>query len=218
MNKPFPILAVETTAELCSVAVAIDEVNFIELNHLQKHIHSEKLMEMIDVVIKQSSIPLKEYFCIAISIGPGSFTGLRIGMSAVKGLAFGANLPIVSVPTFAAMSLQVSEYMKEGQKFNLLVNASIDDYYFAKYIVGKNKLDIVSALTLEGKNKLDQNINLEEINFGNLASEKYLIRDIKLTAKSVARWAYLFGMDLLTFDYDNLEPNYLKQFVGKVKK
>ena len=217
MNKSFPILAIETTGELCSVALLLDEKNFIELNHLQKHIHSEKLIEMIDIVMRQAAISLKDCSCIAISMGPGSFTGLRIGMSAVKGLAFGSNLGIVPVPTFSALALQISQFIQSGQKFNLVTNASIDDCYFAKYSVVDGKLENNFQLTLLEKDNLDKNIFAEEINFGNIISEKYFIRDVKLSAISIARWVYLFGKDLLTFEYDNLEPNYLKQFVGKVK-
>jgi tRNA threonylcarbamoyladenosine biosynthesis protein TsaB len=218
MNKSFPILAVETTGELCSVAALLDEKNFVEMNYLQKHIHSQKLMDMIDIVIKQTGILLPEYSGIAISTGPGSFTGLRIGMSAIKGLAFGANLGIIPVPTFGAFALQISESLSKGQQFNLIINASIDDCYFAKYLVQNRELKNISELALLKKDDLGKNISSEEINYGNVSLEKYDIRDIKLTAISVARWAYLFGKDLLTFDYDNLEPYYLKQFVGKVKK
>jgi len=217
MNKSFPILAIETSGELCSVAVLLDEKNYIELNNMQKHIHSEKLLEMIDIVIKQSGTPFKDFSSIAISSGPGSFTGLRIGMSAVKGLAFGANIGIISVPTFDAWAFQVSSSIVPDQRFNLLINASVEDCYFAKYHIQNSKLDNLSPLVLLEKDQLEKNIFKDDQNFGNVLLENYVINDIKLTARSVAVWAYLFGKDLLTFDYDNLEPYYLKQFVGKVK-
>ena len=98
MNELFPILAVETSGELCSVALLLDEKNFIELNYLQKQIHSQKLIGMIDTVLETAATELRGVKSIAVSMGPGSFTGLRIGLSAVKGIAFGANLPIIPIP------------------------------------------------------------------------------------------------------------------------
>ena len=217
MDNPFPILAIETSGDLCSAAVLLDANNFVEINHLQKNIHSEKLMEMVDIVINQGKISLNHLAGIAISIGPGSFTGLRIGMSAVKGLAFAANLPLIPVPTFDAFALQLSNGLAYNQKFNIIINASIDDCYFAKYINENVNVKALNKLKLVDKNDLEKSICEEEINFGNVLMKSASINSAKLTASSIARWAYLFGKDLLTFDYDNLEPFYLKEFVGKVK-
>ncbi|MFA7422004.1 MAG: tRNA (adenosine(37)-N6)-threonylcarbamoyltransferase complex dimerization subunit type 1 TsaB, partial [Melioribacteraceae bacterium] len=109
MNNLFPILAVETTGEMCSVAIHLDQKNFIELNYLEKHIHSQKLINMVDSVLSQADVKLENIKAIAVSMGPGSFTGLRIGLAAVKGLAFGSSLGIIPVPTFDAYALQISE-------------------------------------------------------------------------------------------------------------
>ena len=218
MDKQFPILAIETTGDLCSVAVLLDSKNYIELNYLQKHIHSEKLMEMIDIVIRQSNVLLKDFSAIAISMGPGSFTGLRVGMSAAKGLAFGSGLGLIPVPTFDALALQLKDHLANGQIFNLIENASVDDCYFSKYYYNQDKLTVMNDLVLLDKVEIEKNCSPGEINFGNVNYENLTIKDVKTSALSICRWAYLFGKDLLTFDYDNLEPNYLKQFVGKVKK
>ncbi|MDP3582331.1 MAG: tRNA (adenosine(37)-N6)-threonylcarbamoyltransferase complex dimerization subunit type 1 TsaB [Ignavibacteria bacterium] len=218
MNKLFPILSIETTGEMCSVAVWLDEKIFIELNHLQKHIHSQKLIDMVDAVLSQSGIKIAEVKAIALSMGPGSFTGLRIGVAAAKGLAFGSSLPIVPVPTFDAFALQVSENIPSGKVFNLITSASIDDVYFAKYLFNGDKLETVNQLELIERDKLSNYLAADEMNFGNTFADGTEIRNVQIRASYVGRWAYLFGSDLLTFDYDNLEPNYIKQFVGKVKK
>src|SRR4030042_6611650 len=105
MKVQLPILAIETSGELCSTAVMLSEQSFVEMNILKKHVHSQKLFDMIDLVLKNANVELKDIACIAVSIGPGSFTGLRIGLSAAKGMAVGANLPIVPVPSFQALSL-----------------------------------------------------------------------------------------------------------------
>ena len=218
MNKFFPILSIETTGEMCSAAVLLDEKIFVELNHLQKHIHSQKLIDMVDAVLSQAGIKIAEVKSIAVSMGPGSFTGLRIGVAAAKGLAFGSSLPIIPVPTFDAFALQVSEGIPYGKVFNLITSASIDDVYFAKYLLSEDKIETVNQLELIERGKLNKYIGAGEMNFGNTFADGTEIRNVQNRASYVGRWAYLFGSDLLTFDYDNLEPNYIKQFVGKVKK
>lgn len=218
MNKLFPILSIETTGEMCSAAVLLDEKIFVELNHLQKHIHSQKLIDMVDAVLVQSGTKIAEVKAIALSMGPGSFTGLRIGVAAAKGFAFGSSLPIVPVPTFDAFALQVSESIPSGKVFNLITSASIDDVYFAKYLWSEDKLVTVNQLELIERDKLSNYLAADEMNFGNTLADGTEIRNVQIRASYVGRWAYLFGSDLLTFDYDNLEPNYIKQFVGKVKK
>jgi len=215
MNKRFPILAVETTGEMCSTAVLLDERNFVELNHLQKHIHSQKLIEMIDIVLSQSNLKLNDVNTIAVSMGPGSFTGLRIGVAAAKGLAFGSSLPIIPVKTFDALALQLAEIITSDVNFNIINRASIDDVYFSKYVVTSNTVCCLHKTQLVDLNEVDKMIAANELNFGNVVLKNREIRDKNIKASYIGKWAYLFGSDLLTFDYDNLEPNYIKQFVGK---
>lgn len=218
MNKDFPILAIETTSDLCSVAIQFDEKNFVELNYLQKHIHSEKLMNMISYLCSEAKIDAKDFSSVAVSIGPGSFTGLRIGLSAAKGIAFGAGLPLIPVPTFKAHALQIADNLKDGEMFTLLSSASVEDFYFSKYQVHENSFKEIYSLQLIEKSSLEKELADNELIYGNAKITNKKIITSFPTAKSIANWAYLFGKDLLTFDYDILEPNYIKQFVGKVKK
>lgn len=73
-----------------------------------KSTHSERLMPEIDHIMKQSGIELSDIDVFAISIGPGSFTGLRIGLSTVKGFSFATGKPIVAVPTLEALAWNFS--------------------------------------------------------------------------------------------------------------
>ncbi|MEW6701378.1 MAG: tRNA (adenosine(37)-N6)-threonylcarbamoyltransferase complex dimerization subunit type 1 TsaB, partial [Bacteroidota bacterium] len=134
MNETLPILAIETSGDLCSAAVLLGEKNFVELNYLQKHIHSQKLIDIIDAVLKNANVELKQIKSIAVSMGPGSFTGLRIGLSAVKGIAFGAGLPIIPVPTFDAYAFNIARVLPDGSKFIIAINANIDELYFEKFV------------------------------------------------------------------------------------
>ncbi|MCK5458218.1 MAG: tRNA (adenosine(37)-N6)-threonylcarbamoyltransferase complex dimerization subunit type 1 TsaB, partial [Melioribacteraceae bacterium] len=111
MSEEKKILSIETSGELCSVALYFSEQKYDERNILMKHIHSEKLVPMIEELLNSNSVKTNELDWIAVSNGPGSFTGLRIGMTTAKGLAFASNLPILPVPTFDALSLQISIYV-----------------------------------------------------------------------------------------------------------
>ncbi|MCX7875510.1 MAG: tRNA (adenosine(37)-N6)-threonylcarbamoyltransferase complex dimerization subunit type 1 TsaB [Melioribacteraceae bacterium] len=218
MNKNFPILAIETTSDLCSVAVLFNDNNYIEINYLAKHIHSEKLMNMVSQVVEESKIDIKDFSSIAVSIGPGSFTGLRIGLSAAKGIAFGANLPICPVPTFNALAFQISNYVKHEQEFSILFQASIDDFYYGKYKLNQSEILEIINCNLVDKSTIFNFIINGDLVFGNGKLPELTIRKIFPSALSIAKWSNIFGKDLLTFNYENLEPEYVKQFVGRIKK
>lgn len=98
------ILAIETTAIEGSIAL-MDESHLIAEYRLNVPTrHAERIMVSIDHLLKQSLTKLSDLDAIAVSVGPGSFTGLRVGLATAKGLAVGANLPLVLVPTLETMA------------------------------------------------------------------------------------------------------------------
>ena len=103
MNDLIPILAIETSDNICGVCVYFDEAKYFTSKILLKHSHSEKLFEVISSVVQQAEIEFDEIKSLAVSSGPGSFTGLRIGMAAAKGIAQVLSIPIIPVPTFETM-------------------------------------------------------------------------------------------------------------------
>jgi tRNA threonylcarbamoyladenosine biosynthesis protein TsaB len=218
MKNIFPILGIETSGELCSVALMLNESKFYEFNILEKHIHSKKLIEMIDTLLKSAEIELNSIAQIAVSMGPGSFTGLRIGLTAAKGLGLGANIPLTPVHTFDAMAFQISEYLPKESKFVILRSASIDDFYFAEYFYDGNICASQSDISLLNKDELNQKLIGSNLIFSDLESNYAFKKIINPGAIQICKYAYLFGQDLLTFDYDYLEPFYLKQFIARVKK
>ncbi len=218
MKTEKKILAIETSGELCSVALLFTPNKYDERNILMKHIHSEKLIPMIDEILNSNSVKANTLEVVAVSNGPGSFTGLRIGMTAAKGIAFAAELPIVPVPTFDALALQIAEYLNEGSVFNIANNANIEEAYFAKYKVENNSFITIKDSELINKKEIDNYINENDYTFGNLKFVKNIKNISSPLSASIAKWAYFYGEDLLTFDYDYLEPNYLKQFKVKQKK
>jgi tRNA threonylcarbamoyladenosine biosynthesis protein TsaB len=101
------ILAIETSTMMGGVAI-MDQTGLIAEYCLNiKATHSERLMRTIDQVLKDSGLELKDLDGYAVSIGPGSFTGLRIGVSTVKGLALTTKKPIAAIPTLDALAFNI---------------------------------------------------------------------------------------------------------------
>jgi len=217
MEEFKPILAIETTDELCSVALLLSEVSCAEINFRKKFIHSEKLMIMVSDLLKQAELNLSNLFAIAVSMGPGSFTGLRIGLTVAKGLAVGSNLPIIPVPTFDALAMQISSYLPDGSSFVISNNANINEVYFSKYSVENKLAKNHTPATLLEKSEIDSHIDSNDMLFGNFPLGNSRFPKSSPNASSVAKWSYIFGKDLVTFNYDFLEPDYLKNFIVKVK-
>jgi tRNA threonylcarbamoyladenosine biosynthesis protein TsaB len=212
------ILAIETSGELCSVSLSFEYDKYDERNILMKHIHSEKLIPMIDEVLSSNKTSTKELDCVAVSVGPGSFTGLRIGMTAAKGIAFASNLPIIPVPSLDALSLEICEFAPPDITFCIVNKANIEECYFAKYKNDANELVVLDVAKLINKSEIDTIIQNSDLVFGNFTAVNGIKNISSPRATSIAKWTYLYGEDLLTFDYDYLEPNYLKNFKVKQKK
>ncbi len=218
MDDLFPILAVETSDLLCGVALILNEKDSLEMNFTQKHVHSQKLIQIIEQILKSADKEVNDLNSIAVSMGPGSFTGLRIGLAVAKGIAFGINRPIIPVPTFNAFAHQISKYLPDSAKFSIAVSASTDEYYHERFVKKNMKAVSINDLGLISKSEAAKTIPEGEMVFGNFIgnSEKFNIKGP--AAVSVGEWAYLYGKDLLTFEYDYLEPNYFKKFIVKGKR
>jgi tRNA threonylcarbamoyladenosine biosynthesis protein TsaB len=221
MAENKPILAIETSESLCSTAVYFTDERYFQSTIKDRHSHAEKLMDSVEYSLKISGIEMGELGTIAVSAGPGSFTGLRIGMSAAKGLALGAGLPIIAVPTFEAMALQISESVQEGSEFIIANKVNSEEIYYACFKVIANKAIFVEELKVIKKS--DFQTNTGTLVFGNVFWENNVGKKLKWNVTApyavyVARWAKIFGQKLATRDFDYLEPEYLKNFVIKVKK
>jgi tRNA threonylcarbamoyladenosine biosynthesis protein TsaB len=98
------ILAADTATAINTVAVCEDGRTLAETVVKCGRTHAERLLDTVTWVLGEAGLHLHDIDALAISVGPGSFTGLRVGLATWKGLAFGQGLPLVGVPTLAAMS------------------------------------------------------------------------------------------------------------------
>lgn len=98
------ILGIDTSTSVATVALMDDSKLICELSLNDKKTHSQKLMVLIDMMLKQTDTDLTDIDGIAVGVGPGSFTGLRIGVTTAKGLAHGSGLPVLEVSSLKALA------------------------------------------------------------------------------------------------------------------
>lgn len=123
------VLAIDTATEMCSVALSIDGV-CLEREVLTQRSHAELVLPMVEELLRESSITLRDLDCIAYGRGPGAFTGVRVAVGVVQGLAFGANRPTVGVSNLAAVAYQVAQ---PGARVLVCMDARMSEVYTATY-------------------------------------------------------------------------------------
>jgi len=136
------LLAIDTSGEACSVALALDG-EVIQRHSTAPLCHAELLLPSVHELLDEAGIQLSRLDAIAFGQGPGSFTSLRIGIGAVQGLAWGADLPVVPVSSLAAVAQQVigSELLNRPEmapEFILVaVDARMSEVFHRTYAIGE---------------------------------------------------------------------------------
>lgn len=126
------ILCIETSAALCSVAVVKgEELYYLESSRTMAH--SEILMELVLECIQKAKCEMKQLHAIALSGGPGSYTGLRIGCSSAKGLCYGLNIPFIVIDTLQIIANAAREKYPEYKQYWAMVDARRMEVYHALY-------------------------------------------------------------------------------------
>ena len=221
------ILAIETSTKNCSVAL-FKESNLIahKESDKQEFVHSEQLTIYIQDVIALAKIHLNDIDAIALSKGPGSYTGLRIGTSTAKGLCFALDIPLISISTLQGMAFA----MKQNSFADLycpMIDARRDEVFCALFDNSNNEIrrvqsDIVDATTYIPF--LDKKI----LFFGNgalkckeIISHKnaiFIDHDIYPSAKNIGVLSYKKYYKKEFEDTAYFEPYYLKDFIIGKKK
>jgi tRNA threonylcarbamoyladenosine biosynthesis protein TsaB len=139
------ILALDASTDACSVALHIDgeESHIFELAAKS---HTQRLLPMVDDILSAANCRLQNIDAIAFGRGPGSFTGLRICMGIVQGLAFGANLPVIPISTLQAMAKGfITDNPQTSLPIMVALDARMDEIYWGLFSAKK----IPQALTDE---------------------------------------------------------------------
>ena len=186
-------IAIETSTNICSVALFREKkiINIKEMNKPRSH--SIELGLMINNLLEQSKVEIEILDFIALSSGPGSFTGLRIGSSLAKGIAYSLEIPIVMVPTLNSLENEIHSL----EKHSIGLYSHKDQIYLQDFSYKKpcSSIKLISANEIINKNLYGFDLNLADdtLNFikvkpsakliGKLAYEKYnewLVEDLSL--------------------------------------
>lgn len=125
------ILAIDTSTENCSVALMFDN-QCITRSEVAPRDHTKKILPMVDEVLREAGLKLTDLDALAYGQGPGSFTGVRIGIGIAQGLAFGAELPMIGISTLKAMA-QGSYRIAKVQNVAVAIDARMSEVYWAQY-------------------------------------------------------------------------------------
>jgi tRNA threonylcarbamoyladenosine biosynthesis protein TsaB len=103
------ILCIETATEVCSVAISDSGKCIAEKTLVEQKAHGTQLTVMINAILAENHFTIKDLSAVAYSSGPGSYTGLRIGLSVTKGICYGAEIPLIEVSTLLSIASDVNE-------------------------------------------------------------------------------------------------------------
>ena len=133
------ILAIETSSAWCSVALSIDDAAPDVRHQLVSAGASQLILPWIHDLLSDARLHLNDLDAIAVDIGPGAFTGVRLGVAVVQGLATAAKLPIIAVASLDALAVQITQldhFIASGSdSFLIAIDARMDEAYWAKYQV-----------------------------------------------------------------------------------
>lgn len=222
MNNIVPILAIETSDNICGACIYFNDEKYFSQKIVARHTHSEKLFEVIESALSQAGLLMREIKSIAVSNGPGSFTGLRIGMAAAKGLSQSLQIPVILVPTFEAMALQISKYSPENGTFAIANKVGREEVYFAKFQIKSNNYIFNQELKIIPISDFHHSSDVSRM-FGNFSSaldgcETRIPEFSAPDPEFIAKWAFNKGLQITGSEIDFIEPNYMKEFVIKEKK
>lgn len=130
------ILALDTATENCSVALIVDGKLYAR-SEVAPRDHTKKVLPMVDEVLKEANITLQDLDALAFGRGPGSFTGVRIGIGIAQGLAFGADLPMIGVSTMEAMA-QACYRLHGKNHVASAIDARMSEVYWGRYVRQEN--------------------------------------------------------------------------------
>lgn len=238
------ILCLETSTAVCSVAL-VDNSNVIALREsLDGQNHAEKITIFIDEVMKEANISYNELEAIAVSKGPGSYTGLRIGVSTAKGLCYAMEKPLIAIDTLAAMTegfldnnfdndhdtniKSESSSSSLSSIFCPMIDARRMEVYSAFFTEDMKKTSDTEALIIDKNSFSDLKLNHHLYLFGDGADKLVSLfeneENITVIEKFHCSAAYMARLAEEAFKNNNFvdtayfEPFYLKDFVPGIPK
>lgn len=214
------ILSIESATSVCSVALHQNGefLGLMELN--QENVHAKKLMILIESLFDKLGLNTKGLDAVAVSSGPGSYTGLRIGVSIAKGLAYAHNIPLIGLDTLNALAHQVIPFCSIGDVIVPMLDARRMEIYMSIVSSGGEIIEASQPLIVE-ENPFLKYLNTGKVYFigdgvgklrGILDHQNALFPNVLNSSKSMGGLAFVKYQRKEFEDLAYFEPNYLKEF------
>lgn len=224
------ILSIESSGNICSVALQNADKLIAVKQSNEANIHARLLAVFVKQILEENNKQISDLSALAVSGGPGSYTGLRIGVSLAKGICCAATIPLISVNTLQSIALGTKENLNnltENSLFMPMIDARRMEVYTQMFDINLNSISQTKPLIID--NCFFENLDSTKQYFaaGNGTSkiDKYtapsffkIIDNIEFSSVNVAKLAY---NKFLINDFENLEdyePVYLKEFAEIIKR
>lgn len=221
------ILCIDTTSEFCSVSLFINQ-NLIENNNSKiERSHSKLLIKLIDDTLNNNKLKIADIDIFSISKGPGSYTGLRIGLSSIKGFCYALDKPLVSINTLKILAISALENI-DDKDFILcpMIDARRMEVYTKSFDHNLNELSNDQAIILE--KDTFENFKDKKVYFFGDGSDKFkkivsrknfiFLDNINPDSKFMGQLSYDKFINRNFEDLSSFEPNYIKDFYLIKKK
>ncbi|MDD2196148.1 MAG: tRNA (adenosine(37)-N6)-threonylcarbamoyltransferase complex dimerization subunit type 1 TsaB [Bacteroidales bacterium] len=228
------ILCIETGTSTCSVSLGQKgRVIDVEESHDPENSHAKNTTVFIDSILKRQSLRVKDLGAVCVSKGPGSYTGLRIGVSVAKGICYGSGIPLLAVGSLQAMAHGAMEMIKDGKQQSIpsmlcpMIDARRMEVYSQLFSANAEALTGVEAKVLDANSFSDYLTENKILFFGN-GSEKakevitlpnaLFLDGFNPSARFMIHLAEKLYNQNKFEDVAYFEPFYLKNFVATVAK
>ncbi|MTI31325.1 tRNA (adenosine(37)-N6)-threonylcarbamoyltransferase complex dimerization subunit type 1 TsaB [Xanthovirga aplysinae] len=216
------ILSIETSTKVCSVALHQKGKLLASKELFLEKSHSALLSTLIDELLKSCRVQFSNLEAIAVSKGPGSYTGLRIGVSTAKGLCYALGVPLIAVNTLEAMAYGVNQFNLSNALLCPMIDARRMEVYCLIADTQMGVIEPTHAKIIDETSFSNLLVNHDVLFFGDGASKCQDVLGHNANAKflnsispSAVNTGYLAGMKFLKEDFEDLayfEPFYLKDF------
>lgn len=218
------LLSLETSTSVCSVALHEDEKLLASAEVHREQSHASKLAVLVNEVLSMADVKINQVNAVAISSGPGSYTGLRIGTSTAKGLCYALNVPLISVGTLDVLSAQMKEINMTRALLCPMIDARRMEVYCQVIDAGGNILQPVEAKIIDAESFSEYLSAKPVIFFGNGAAKckpviqhanAFFVENIYPTGVQLGAMAFRKFQRTEVEDLVHFEPFYLKEFMVK---
>jgi tRNA threonylcarbamoyladenosine biosynthesis protein TsaB len=224
-------LLIETSTDACSAAIA-EGGKIIASEYIQEYkSHARLLVPMVEKLLKKASISLSECSAVAVSEGPGSYTGLRVGVSSAKGLCYGAGIPLLGIPTLDILAQMGIEKTNTANSVIVpMLDARRMEVYCASYDHLGRRISDIKAEILDENSFENLFAQYDQVIFIGDGAEKFKVcldeakkgKSTIIGCRPDARYMVMPAIEAYKKeefkDIAYFEPFYLKDFVAGVSK